>query len=104
MWEQAHACTGRCASLHVSGGLNRRGVCRWHTEMANLNSIVRTLIRLMYGAELPPGTHAESLQHYRAACALNPTRLVHKCAHAHAHDSVPACSEHGVTHARGTVL
>lgn len=46
--------------------------------MANLNSIVRALIKLMYGADLPPGTHAQALQHYRAACALDPARLVHR--------------------------
>jgi hypothetical protein len=47
--------------------------------MANLNTIVRTLIRLMYGADLPPGTHREALEHYRTATRLAPTRLIHRC-------------------------
>jgi hypothetical protein len=53
---------------------------RWHWEMANLNGIVRTLIRLMYGTDLAPGTHLEALNHYRRAAELNPQRLVHRCA------------------------
>ena len=57
-----------------------RGARRWHTEMANLNSIARMLIRLMYGADLPPGTHREALEHYRTATRLAPTRLIHRCA------------------------
>lgn len=51
---------------------------RWHWEMANLNGIVRTLIRLMYGTDLAPGTHLEALNHYRRASELNPNRLVHR--------------------------
>lgn len=54
---------------------------RWHWEMANLNGIVRALIRLMYGTDLAPGSHAEALNHYRRAAELNPSRLVHRYFH-----------------------
>ena len=47
--------------------------------MAKLNSVVRALVKLMYGAELPPGTHAQALVHYRRASELAPGRLVHRC-------------------------
>lgn len=46
--------------------------------MAQLNSIVRTLIRLMYGTSLASGSFTEALECYRKAAELNPTRLVHK--------------------------
>ena len=46
--------------------------------MANLNSIARTLIRLVYGADLPAGTHREALDHYRSAARLAPTRMIHR--------------------------
>ncbi|KAK9822505.1 hypothetical protein WJX81_006973 [Elliptochloris bilobata] len=50
---------------------------RWHWEMAQLNSVVRFLVRHMYGTELPPGTHADALMHYTRAAELNPRRLAH---------------------------
>lgn len=53
-------------------------VRRWHWEMAQLNSIVRTLIRLVYGTSLASGSFTEALECYRKAAELNPTRLVHK--------------------------
>jgi hypothetical protein len=56
---------------------------RWHSEMANINGVVRALIRLMYGTDLATGTHADALCHYRRAAELNPARLVHRCALVH---------------------
>lgn len=50
---------------------------RWHYEMANLNFVVRHLIRVLYGAALMPGTFEDALQSYRRAVSLNPVRLVH---------------------------
>ena len=71
------ACSRICRNLQpceASRGSERR----WHTEMANLNSIARTLIRLMYGATLPAGTHREALEHYRIASRLAPARMIHR--------------------------
>ena len=53
---------------------------RWHTEMANLNSIARTLIRLMYGADLPNVTHREAHAHYRTATRMATSGLIRRCA------------------------
>eukprot|EP00884_Botryococcus_braunii_P006378 jgi/Botrbrau1/15741/Bobra.4_1s0109.1 len=51
---------------------------RWHWEMAQLNSIVRTLIRFVYGTSLASGSFTEALDCYRKAAELNPSRLVHR--------------------------
>ena len=51
---------------------------RWHYEMAQLGWPVRTLIRVMYGTSLSPGTHQEAMEAYEQASALNPGRLVHR--------------------------
>ena len=54
------------------------GTHRWHWEMAQLSGIARALVRIIFGTELPTGTHAEALQHYRRAAELNPGRMIHK--------------------------
>ena len=46
--------------------------------MAQLSGIARALVRIIFGTELPTGTHAEALAHYRRAAALNPRRMIHK--------------------------
>ena len=48
--------------------------------MAQLSGIARALVRIVFGTDLPTGTHAEALQHYRRATELNPTRMIHRCA------------------------
>lgn len=59
--------------------LSRAFHCRWHWEMAQLNVVVRTLIRIAFGTALPSGSHADALESYRQATGLNPARLVHRC-------------------------
>ena len=49
--------------------------------MAQLNVVVRTLIRLAFGTALPPGSHQDALQSYRKATQLCPERLIHRRAH-----------------------
>ena len=46
-------------------------------EAAQLNFVVRALIRVMYGTALQPGSHAEAAAAYRRAARLAPQRLVH---------------------------
>jgi tetratricopeptide (TPR) repeat protein len=50
---------------------------RWHHEMAKINGLVRTLIRIMYGTALQTGTREDALEMYRKAVELAPQRLVH---------------------------
>jgi DICT domain-containing protein len=51
---------------------------RWHFEMAQINFVVRQLIRLVYGAALAPGTFQEALEEFQKASELNPTKLIHR--------------------------
>jgi tetratricopeptide (TPR) repeat protein len=55
---------------HLSG--------RWHFEMAQLNFVVRSLVRLVYGADLQPGTYGEAADAYVRAVRLNPSKLIHR--------------------------
>jgi tetratricopeptide (TPR) repeat protein len=50
---------------------------RWHHEMAKINGLVRTLIRIMYGTALQTGTREDAMLMYRKAIELAPQRLVH---------------------------
>ena len=51
---------------------------RWHHEMSKLNVVVRTIVRLMYGTSLQPGTKEEALESYKRAVELAPERLIHR--------------------------
>ena len=46
--------------------------------MAQLNVVVRTIIRLAFGTALPSGTHQDALVSYRKATELCPERLIHR--------------------------
>ena len=39
--------------------------------------VLRTLVRVMYGTGLPPGTREQALASYRRAAELRPSRLIH---------------------------
>ena len=49
--------------------------------MAQLNVVVRTLIRIAFGTALPSGNHADALESYKQATRLSPERLIHRFAH-----------------------
>jgi hypothetical protein len=51
---------------------------RWHYEMAQINVVLRTLVRIMYGTALSPGTRQDALVSYRRAAELAPSRLIHR--------------------------
>ncbi|KAI8113632.1 hypothetical protein M9435_003628 [Picochlorum sp. BPE23] len=51
---------------------------RWHYEMSKLNVVVRTIVRVMYGTSLAPGTKEEALESYKKAVELAPKRLIHQ--------------------------
>ncbi|GAX80394.1 hypothetical protein CEUSTIGMA_g7833.t1 [Chlamydomonas eustigma] len=51
---------------------------RWHFEMAQLNAVVRTLIRICFGTTLMEGSFSEALSCYRKAAELNPGRVIHR--------------------------
>jgi hypothetical protein len=46
--------------------------------MAQINFVVRQLIKFIYGASLAPGTFSDALLSYQSAVQLNPARLIHR--------------------------
>jgi tetratricopeptide (TPR) repeat protein len=46
--------------------------------MSKLNVVVRTIVRVMYGTSLAPGTKEEALESYKKAVELAPKRLIHQ--------------------------
>ena len=46
--------------------------------MAQINVVLRTLVRIMYGTALMPGTRADALASFRRAAELAPQRLIHR--------------------------
>lgn len=53
---------------------------RWHYEMAQINVVLRTLVRIMYGTALAPGTRQDALASFKRAAELAPERLIHRWA------------------------
>lgn len=51
---------------------------RWHYEMAQLNFVVRSLVRVLYGTNFMPGSVQDALASYQRAVDLKPGRLVHR--------------------------
>ena len=49
-------------ALEPSNDLAHHLMGRWHYEMANLNVVVRTLVRVMDGTALAPGTRRLPIQ------------------------------------------
>ena len=57
-------------ALEPSNDLAHHLMGRWHYEMANLNVVVRTLVRVMYGTALAPG-ECLSCQSLLCCCCCN---------------------------------
>lgn len=49
---------------------------RWHQALAGMNSVVRGIVRLVYGA-LPAASNEVALECFQKAVALRPDRLIH---------------------------
>jgi succinate dehydrogenase hydrophobic anchor subunit len=49
-----------------------------HAEMAGLNAVARTVVRLLFGASLMAGSYHAALGHYRTATDLAPRTLAHR--------------------------
>jgi tetratricopeptide (TPR) repeat protein len=49
---------------------------RWHQALAGMNSIIRGMVKLVYGA-LPPASNETALECFQKAIALRPERLIH---------------------------
>lgn len=46
--------------------------------MAQINVVLRTLVRIMYGTALAPGTRQDALASFKRAAELAPERLIHR--------------------------
>lgn len=49
-----------------------------HAEMASLNAVARTLVRILFGAALMQGSYPDASHHFESACTLSPKCLVHR--------------------------
>ncbi|KAK9844642.1 hypothetical protein WJX74_005107 [Apatococcus lobatus] len=67
----------RALELGPQSDLTHHLMGRWHYEMAQLNMVVRTLIRMAFSTNLPPGTNQDALKSYQQAAKLNPTCVAH---------------------------
>jgi len=75
--KEAQDCAQKALELGPESDLAHHLMGRWHHEMAKINGLVRTLIRIMYGTALQTGTRKDALEMYRKAGELAPQRLVH---------------------------
>ncbi len=71
------ALTGTDNCIAACSDLSHHLMGRWHYEMAQLNMMVRTLIRVAFGTNLPSGTTQDALASYQQAAKLNPTCVAH---------------------------
>ena len=75
---EARAAAVTALALDPGNDLAHHLMGRWHYEMAGINFVVRSLVKLLYGAALPPGTYADALERFDSAVALAPARLIHR--------------------------
>jgi hypothetical protein len=76
--KEAREAAVAAVELEPANDLAHHLMGRWHFEMAQINFVVRQLIKLVYGASLAPGTFADALTEYQTAVALNPGSLIHR--------------------------
>ncbi len=50
---------------------------RWHYEVADMNFVLKGLMKLLYGG-LPKGTNEEALKYFEKAAELAPRRIIHR--------------------------
>lgn len=63
--------------LHPQSDLIHHLLGRWHYEMAGLSAFARTVVRLVYGTTLHPGSYQGALAEFQIAARLAPNRLIH---------------------------
>lgn len=77
-------------ALEPSNDLAHHLMGRWHYEMANLNVVVRTLVRVMFGTALASGTHL--LHPFQSACPV-PTVMTVTSPHLHTLCTAGCCRQ-----------
>lgn len=76
--KEAQEAARTALSLEPDNDLAHHLMGRWHFEMAQINFVVRQLIKLVYGAALAPGKFEDALMEFETAVRLNPTKLIHR--------------------------
>lgn len=77
--KEAQEAARTALALEPGNDLAHHLMGRWHYEMAQINFVVRQLIRIVYGAALAPGRFEDALSEFEAAVGLNPGKLIHRC-------------------------
>jgi len=75
--KEAHEAAHRAVELGPENDIAWHVTGRWHAEMAKLNVVVRTIVKVMYGTALESGSKEDALQAYKRAIELAPERLIH---------------------------
>ncbi|KAI8476188.1 MAG: hypothetical protein J3K34DRAFT_455925 [Monoraphidium minutum] len=76
--KEAREAAAMALALEPQNDLAHHLMGRWHFEMAQINFVVRQLIKLVYGASLAPGTFEDALSAFSSAASLNPSKLIHR--------------------------
>lgn len=76
--KEAQQCAYKAMDCDPNSDVAHHLMGRWHYEMAQINVVLRTLVRIMYGTALSPGTRADALASYRRAAELAPQRMIHR--------------------------
>lgn len=76
--KEAQLCAYAAIERDPSSDVAHHLMGRWHYEMAQINVVLRTLVRIMYGTALAPGTRQDALASFKRAAELAPERLIHR--------------------------
>src|SRR5258706_375125 len=66
--------TKEALALYPNNDLTYHVLGAWHYELANLNSFLRAIAKLIYGA-IPEASNEEAVKNFQKAIELNPKRL-----------------------------
>lgn len=76
--KEAQEAARAALALEPGNDLAHHLMGRWHYEMAQINFVMRQLIRIVYGAALSPGRFEDALSEFESAVSLNPHKLIHR--------------------------
>ena len=76
--KEAQECVKDVLELDPNSEFGHHLMGRFEYEMAGLNILCRTIVRVVYGTSLSPGSYSSALEAFRKAHDLNPERVIHK--------------------------
>ena len=66
----------KAIALYSSDDYAYHVVGAWHHEMASLNPVLRSVVKLIYGA-FPPASYQDAVKNFKKAITLAPQRVAH---------------------------